>query len=114
MGGVVFCGSSAQKVHWEVLLLRHKSWESRDRMAKGKLDFLSKDEIERIHSTSLKVLAEVGVLVHSDRVSRMLIDAGASQSKDGKRILMRESGVERSLSSASRSIILAGRKGARA
>ena len=82
-------------------------------MAKGKLDFLSKDEIERIHSTSLKVLAEVGVLVHSDRVSRMLIDAGASQSKDGKRILIPESVVKSSLSSASRSIILAGRNGVR-
>ena len=80
-------------------------------MAKGKLDFLSKDEIERIHSTSLKVLAEVGVLVYSDAVSKMLIDSGASFSEDGKRILIPENVVKKAVSTAPRSITLAGRNG---
>jgi trimethylamine--corrinoid protein Co-methyltransferase len=91
------------------LLLRAGFQECTDEMAKGKLDFLSKDEIERIHSTSMRVLAEVGVVVHSRAVTKMLIEAGASQSKDGRRLLIPENLVKGCLSDAPKSIILAGR-----
>ena len=55
-------------------------------MARGRLAFLKNDEIRRIHETSLKVLGEVGIVVHSENVRKMLIDAGAEASKSEKRI----------------------------
>lgn len=78
-------------------------------MAKAKLDFLSKDELERIHATSMRVLGEVGVLIHSDRVAKMLVAAGASRSNDSKRILIPESVVKEALRTAPRAFALEGR-----
>ncbi len=78
-------------------------------MAKAKLDFLSREEIERIHRTALKVLAEVGVVVHSDSVVELLLENGSTRSKDGKRVLIPESAVKRALSSAPKTVTLFGR-----
>jgi len=78
-------------------------------MAKGRLEFLNKEEIERIHRTSLRVLSEVGVTVHSESVADMLLEAGATGSKDGKRVLMSEGLVKKALSDTPKNIALFGR-----
>jgi trimethylamine--corrinoid protein Co-methyltransferase len=78
-------------------------------MARGTLEFLGKDEMARIHDTSMRVLEEVGILVHSKQTRDMLVQAGAHASKDGSRLLLPEDLVESALSSAPKSILLAGR-----
>ena len=78
-------------------------------MARAVMEFLDKQEIERIHSASTRVLEEVGVVVLSDKASEMLVSAGARRSKDGKRILIPEEMVKSSLGSAPKSVLLAGR-----
>lgn len=78
-------------------------------MAKAKIEFLVREEIERIHETTLKVLGEVGVVIHSKSTCDMLRDAGATRSKDGKRILIPEELVRESIRSAPKSFMLAAR-----
>jgi len=80
-------------------------------MAKGKLEFLTSTEIRRIHDTSIRVLEEVGVVVHSEVVTKMLVDSGAMLSKDGKRIHMPQELVKSALAHAPKSILLATRDG---
>ena len=100
----VFNGN--QKVHsCEVLLGRIGT------MARGKLQFLSSDEIRRIHDTSLKVLEEVGIALESDAVTKLLLDSGCTASKDGERVLIPESVVKSALSKAPKSILLASKDG---
>jgi trimethylamine---corrinoid protein Co-methyltransferase len=79
-------------------------------MARGKLQFLSKDEIERVHNTSIRVLEQVGVAVHSEPARKMLCDAGAALSKDGKRVLISEQLVKECLAATPKSIVLAARE----
>ncbi|MBN1677179.1 MAG: trimethylamine methyltransferase family protein [Candidatus Thermoplasmatota archaeon] len=78
-------------------------------MARPKIDFLQREEIERIHETTLRVLREVGVVIHSKSTCDMLTDAGAATSKDGKRILVPEELVKESVRSAPKSFVLAAR-----
>jgi len=73
------------------------------------LTFLKNDEIRRIHETSLRVLGEVGIVVHSENVGKMLIAAGAEASKSERRILIPDSLVKASLMSAPKSVLLAAR-----
>ena len=80
-------------------------------MARGKLQFLSGDEIRRIHETSIRVLEEVGVVVESKSAMKALLENGCTASKDGKRILIPESTVKSALSKAPKSILLASRDG---
>jgi trimethylamine--corrinoid protein Co-methyltransferase len=82
-------------------------------MARGRLGFLKNDEIRRIHETSLRVLGEVGIVVHSENVGKMLIAAGAEVSKSEKRILIPDSLVKASLISVPKSVLLAARDKAR-
>ena len=78
-------------------------------MARPKIEFLQRDDIERIHDTTLRVLGEVGVVIHSENTCDMLKAAGATESRDGKRILMPEELVRESIKSAPKSFILAAR-----
>jgi trimethylamine--corrinoid protein Co-methyltransferase len=78
-------------------------------MARGRLAFLDNEEIRRVHETSLRVLEEVGVVVHSESVANMLTTAGAEISKTGKRVLIPESLARTSLANAPKSILLAAR-----
>lgn len=80
-------------------------------MARGRMVFLDGSEIERIHGTSIRVLEEVGVLVHSRPVRDLLEGSGAKASKDGKRTLIPEDVVKAALRDARRSILLASRDG---
>lgn len=79
-------------------------------MARGRLQFLSKDEMDRVHVTSIRVLEQVGVAVHSEPTRKMLCDAGASLSKDGKRVLVPERLVKDCLATTPRSVVLAARE----
>jgi len=76
-------------------------------MSKAKMTFLAKEEVEKAHTTSLRILNEVGVVLHSENVTRMLLDAGARLSDDRKRVLIPESLVMSSLKSAKRPVLLA-------
>jgi len=41
------------------------------------LNFLSEDEMERIHQASLQILKETGVKIYSEKVRRLLAESGA-------------------------------------
>ncbi|GAF75548.1 unnamed protein product, partial [marine sediment metagenome] len=41
------------------------------------LNFLTEDEVERIHRASLRILKETGVKIHSEKVRRLLAENGA-------------------------------------
>ena len=77
-------------------------------MARGRLCFLDRNEIERIDATARRTLEEVGVRIHSDDVNLLLLDAGAERSKDGKRVLIPGRMIDDALSSAPESVLLAG------
>lgn len=49
------------------------------------LKFLSLDEVEEIHSASLKILEEVGILIHEHDFLKFLADAGVKVDLEGKR-----------------------------
>ena len=80
-------------------------------MARGRMIFFDSSEMERIHATSIKVLDEVGVLIHSKLVQDLLEGAGAMRSRDGKRTLLPEGMVKAALKDASKSVLLASRDG---
>ena len=44
---------------------------------KAVLNFLTEDEIERIHKASLQILKETGVKIRSEKVRRLLAENGA-------------------------------------
>ncbi len=76
-------------------------------MARATMRFLDNTEIDRVHSTAIRLLEEVGVLVLSDDVCKMLEGSGAMRSKDGRRMLIPEDVVKAALSAAPKSILLA-------
>jgi len=75
-------------------------------MPRGRLQFLSKEDVERIHGTSLRILESIGVAIHSPSTVDMLVNAGARISKDGKRVVFPEELVRSALSSVPKSIVL--------
>jgi len=78
-------------------------------MARGRLEFLSRDEIQRIHGVSIRILEEVGVAVHCPEAIEVLLQSGSSMSKDRTRVLMPEDQVKEALTNAPKSILLAAR-----
>jgi len=42
------------------------------------LELLSRDQIEKIHSASLKILEDVGVVVYDDSFLKFLADSGVN------------------------------------
>ncbi|OGS42207.1 MAG: hypothetical protein A3K67_02365 [Euryarchaeota archaeon RBG_16_62_10] len=78
-------------------------------MSRARLEFLSKEDIERVHATSIRILEEVGARVNSEHVTKMLVDAGASMRASGNRVLFPEELVRSSLRSAPKSFVLAGK-----
>ena len=97
------------------IIKKYNSFESipvpRLSMARGQLHFLSSSEIQLIHDTSLRILDEVGILVRSSSVTKMLIEAGARRSKEDARLLISNDMVRAALLSAPKSILLASRNG---
>lgn len=82
-------------------------------MAKGRLSILFPEEIERIHAVSLKILEKIGIVVRSEGVKKMLLEAGAVKSEKGDRLLLPESMVKSAISSVPKSILLAARGSAK-
>lgn len=80
-------------------------------MSRGRLEFLSGDEIRRIHDTSIKVLEQVGVALNSPSVTKLLLESGCQLSKDGLRVLIPEPTVKSALAKVPKSILLASRDG---
>lgn len=79
-------------------------------MARGRMEVLEKDEIERIDAISIRILAELGVSIHSEKVRRMLEGEGCIRSKEGDRTLIPEDVVRSAVSNRSgRTILLASR-----
>ncbi len=78
-------------------------------MARAKLEFLTKEEMARVHEISIKVLEQVGVIVHSRSVSDLLLQNGGVRAKDEKRILVPEPLVREALMSTPKSLLLAAR-----
>ena len=80
-------------------------------MARGRMEFLDTSEMKRIHDTTMRILGDVGVVIHSPLVRDLVEGAGAKTSKDGKRSLLREELVKSALADARRPVTLASRDG---
>jgi len=75
-------------------------------LAKGRLHFLADAEIRRIHETSIRILEDVGVAVHSPSTVRLLEEHGARVSEQ-KRVHIPRELVVSALASAPKSVLLA-------
>lgn len=78
-------------------------------MAKARLRFLEKDEEELIHALSLKNLNEMGVLIHSEMVLKMLDEAGADVDHKKQIAKIPEAMVNDAIKKAPKSITLGAR-----
>jgi trimethylamine--corrinoid protein Co-methyltransferase len=76
---------------------------------KSRLSILSEAEIEVIHSSSIKILERVGLLVRSQKVAKLLVDAGAIIDSDRKTVKLPSSLVEECLLKHLSSFTLHGR-----
>lgn len=74
------------------------------------LNFLSPEQIEAIHQDSLRILAEIGVLLSEPRAREILSGAGARV--DGNRVLLPAELVERCITQAGKRTTIRGRGGA--
>ena len=82
-------------------------------MARGRIEVLDKEEMERIDAISIRMLSELGISVHSEKVSRALEAAGCQMTGDG-RVLIPEEVVRWAVSNrAGKSLLLASRDGGR-
>ena len=72
------------------------------------LNFLSQDEIERIHEASLRILKETGVKVLSEKVRRLLAENGAEV--DGDIVKIPGSLVEEAIKKAPKEMTLCARE----
>ena len=80
-------------------------------MALARIKFLDKNEEDIIHAQSLRCLKEVGVLVHSPSVRKMLKDAGANVDEKTEIVKFPETLVMDSLRKAPKSFTLHSRGG---
>jgi len=75
---------------------------------RANLDFLTEDEIERIHKASLQVLRETGVKIYSEKVRELLAKNGAKV--DGAIVKLPSALVEESIKRAPEKITLGARE----
>jgi len=75
-------------------------------MARATLSILSRGEIEKIHSVSIRILEKIGVATNSESVSELLEGAGCTRSKEGDRMLIPEEAVKSAIASAPKSSVL--------
>ncbi len=80
-------------------------------MARANMLFLDASETERIDDTTMRILSEVGVIIHSPQTQSLVEEAGATMSKDRKRMLIPEGVVRSAVKNARRSVLLASRDG---
>ena len=77
-------------------------------MATARLRFLESEEEEYVHEQSVRVLGDIGVLIRSPRVAKMLADHGASADKDGV-VKIPESLIDEALRKAPKEFTLCAR-----
>jgi trimethylamine--corrinoid protein Co-methyltransferase len=80
-------------------------------MAKAMMKVLSKDEIELVHKSSLRILSEVGVKINSPYVVELLQKAGAKTDWREGRVFLDEELISQSLKSAPKKVKICSRRG---
>ena len=76
------------------------------------LQILTPTHRNDIHSTAMRILAEIGIRLHSDNVLRMLLEAGASPHEtDSMRVHLPEAMVRKYLALCPRQFTIKNRKG---
>jgi trimethylamine--corrinoid protein Co-methyltransferase len=70
------------------------------------LEFLSRNQVKKIHSASLKVLEEVGVAVYEDSFLKFLADSGVNVDFDKKTVRISPSLVMESIKKAPKQVTL--------
>ena len=75
-------------------------------MVKIMLEFLSRDQIEQIHSASLTILENVGVFVYEDSFLRFLIDSGMNVDFDKRNVKLPPSLVKECIKKTPKRMIL--------
>ncbi len=79
-------------------------------MARPRVSLLSPDEIRAIHETSLRVLADVGVVVPHEEVLDRLAQAGAVVDRSNNHVFLPEEIVLRAVEIAGKQYVLHGRE----
>ena len=78
-------------------------------MGRARLEFLSRDEEDLIHGQSVRCLEELGILIRSSSVLKMLEDAGASVDYDRQIAHIPEDMVNEAVKKAPRKLTLCAR-----
>jgi len=78
-------------------------------MSKPRIEFLSNDDLQSIHATSLRILAEIGVVVHHHQVLAALADSGAQVVFSEKKARFNEAMVQSAIDRAAKQYVLYGR-----
>jgi len=80
-------------------------------MVREFLEFLSNDEVQTIHATSIKVLEEIGVEIENENVMKIFAKAGAKVDSEKKRVFMSEELVKEALEKVPSEVRLSGLDG---
>lgn len=80
-------------------------------MARGLMEFLTKEDLRRIQKISLRVLEKTGIVVLSEQTRDVLVDSGATISKETGRVQIPGELVKQALANAPKSVLLASRDG---
>ena len=75
----------------------------------NRLTFLSKDDLDLIHSQSIEMLERIGVAVRSEKASKLLVDSGAEIDEDRGTVQIPAGLVEQAVKNAPKEITLYGR-----
>ncbi len=78
-------------------------------MARARMKFLTTEEADLIHSQSLRCLEELGVLIRSERVLRLLEDSGADVDYDKQLARISEDMVSAAIRKAPKEVTLSAR-----
>lgn len=77
-------------------------------MVRKFLEFLSNDEVQTIHATSIKVLEKIGIEIENENAAKILAEAGANVDFQKKRVLISEELVKEALEKVPSEVRLSG------
>ena len=80
-------------------------------MSKASMAVLSKNEIEMVHETSLRMLSEIGYKIDSLKILKMLAKAGVRTDEEKQLIFLDERIIKEALRSAPKSVKICSRRG---
>src|SRR5512136_93383 len=80
-------------------------------MSKARMNVLSKDEIEQVHDSSIRILAEVGAKIDSPSVLTMMEKAGCRVDRKKQTVYLNEGIIKRALKTTPKSVKIASRGG---